>query len=36
MRNEARFGGIKKGMINVGNYADDVASVHLTAIVENY
>ena len=32
--NEARLRGIKKGMVNVDNYADGVASVHLTVIVE--
>ena len=34
MRNEATLKGIKKGMINLDNYADGVASIHLTAIVE--
>ena len=32
--NEARLREIKKGMVNVDNYADGVASFHLTAIVE--
>ena len=34
--NEARLRGIKKGMVNVDNYADGVVSVHLTAIVEKH
>ena len=36
IRNEARLRGIKKGMVNVDNYADGVASIYLTAIVEKH
>ena len=36
IRNEARLRGIKKGMVNVDNYADGVASIHLTVIVEKH
>ena len=31
--NKARLRGIKKETVNVDNYADGVASIHLTAIV---
>ena len=33
IRNEARLSGIEKGMVNVDNYGDGVASIHLAAIV---
>ena len=36
IRNEARFIGIKKGMVNADNYTDSVASIHLPAIVEKH
>ena len=36
IRNEARLRGIKKGMVNVDNYADGVASIHVTTIVEKH
>ena len=36
IRNEARLRGIKKGMVNVDNYADGVASIHLASIVEKH
>ena len=35
IRNEARLKGIKKRMINVDNYSDDVASIHLVANIKN-
>ena len=34
--NYCRWRGIKKGMINVDNYADGLASTHVTAIVKKY
>ena len=36
IRNEARLRGMKKGMVNVDNYADGVASTYLTAIVKKH
>ena len=36
IRNEARLRGIKKGMVNVDNYADGSAYIHLTAIVDKH
>ena len=36
IRNEAILRGIKEGMVNVGNYADGVASIDLTAVVEKH
>ena len=36
IRNEARLRGIKNGMVNMDNYADGVASIHLTDIVEKH
>ena len=35
IRNEAKLREIKKGKVNLDNYADGVASIHHTAIVEN-
>ena len=34
IRNEARLRGIRKGMVNVDNYADGAASIRLAANVE--
>ena len=34
IRNKARLRGIRKGMVNVDNYAD--GAIHLTAIVEKH
>ena len=36
IKNEGRLTGIKKEMVNVGNYAVGVASIHLAAIVEKH
>ena len=36
IRNEARLRGVKKGLLNVDNYADGVTSIHLTANVETH
>ena len=36
IRSEARLRGIKKGMVNVDNYADGVTSIHLAAIGEKH
>ena len=33
---EARLRGIKKGMVNVYNYSDDVASTHFAANVKKH
>ena len=35
-RNEARLSGIEKGMVNVDNYGDGVASITLAAIAEKH
>ena len=36
IRNEARLRGVKKGLLNVDNYADGVTSIHLAANVETH
>ena len=36
VRNEARLRGIKKGILNVDNYADGVTSIDPTAVVKKY
>ena len=36
IRNKDRLRRIKNGMVNVDNYADGVASIHLAAIVEKH
>ena len=36
IRNEDRLRRIKNGMVNVDNYADGVASIHLAAIMEKH
>ena len=36
IRNEARLRWIKKGLVNVDNYADGVTSIHLAGNVEKH
>ena len=36
IRNEARLRGVKKGLLNVDNYADGVTPIHLVANVETH
>ena len=36
IRNEDRLTGVKKGLLNVDNYADGVKSIHLAASVEQH
>ena len=36
IKNEARLKGINKRMVNVDNYADGMASIHLAAHVEKH